>query len=56
MPQNPNSESASPVHSVRDEHDMLVPRHELPLACGAADDEPLHAAFDLQAAGLHCAT
>ena len=46
----PASEPHSPVDGVRDEHDVLVPRHELPLARSAADDEPLHAAFDLQAA------
>ena len=56
MLQQPGSESALPVHSVRDKHDVLVPRHELPLARGAADDEPLHAALDLQAAGLNGAT
>jgi hypothetical protein len=56
MPQQPASESASPVDSVRNEHDVLVPGHQLPLARGAADDKPLHAAVDLQAAGSHCAT
>eukprot|EP00212_Chloropicon_laureae_P007648 CAMPEP_0197494824 /NCGR_PEP_ID=MMETSP1311-20131121/32534_1 /TAXON_ID=464262 /ORGANISM="Genus nov. species nov., Strain RCC856" /LENGTH=340 /DNA_ID=CAMNT_0043040267 /DNA_START=74 /DNA_END=1097 /DNA_ORIENTATION=+ len=35
------------VHRVRDEHDVLVPRHELPLARRAADDDALNAVLDL---------
>ena len=40
----------APVDSVRDEHDVLVPRHELPLARGAADDQPLHTILNLHQA------
>lgn len=35
------------VDRVRDEHDVLVPRHELPLAGGAANDEAVDARGDL---------
>ena len=39
--------SAKSVHGVRDEHDVLVPRHELALSRRPADDHALHAVLYL---------
>ena len=38
---------AEAVDGVRDEHDVLVPVHQLPLAGGAAHDQAVHAGLDL---------
>ncbi len=42
------SQICPPVDRVGDEHDVLVPRHELPLPRGASNDEAIHAIVDLQ--------
>jgi hypothetical protein len=38
---------AKAVDRVRNQHDVLVPRHELPFARGAANNDAPHAVFDL---------